>query len=174
VLATLKPALHSALLAAKDAGHGHVILDGTLIHTDRNSTPGPPPSVDLWWSGKHRHHGGNIQVVSAPDGWPLWTSQVRPGREHDTTAPRRPRPARRDHLLGRRRPAGPGRPGLRRRGRPAHHPAQEAQERHPDRRPADLQRRPQRPALSRRTRELAAQDNLQGAAPLPRLPLAPR
>jgi hypothetical protein len=41
--------------------------------------------VDLWWSGKHHHHGGNIRVVSAPDGWPLWTSDVRPGREHDTT-----------------------------------------------------------------------------------------
>jgi hypothetical protein len=27
-------------------------------------------------------------VVSAPDGWPLWTSQVRPGREHDMTAAR--------------------------------------------------------------------------------------
>jgi hypothetical protein len=35
-----------------------------------------------------RPHGGNIQVVSAPDGWPLWTSQVRPGRDHDTTAMR--------------------------------------------------------------------------------------
>ncbi len=23
-----------------------------------------------------------------PDGWPIWTSDVRPGREHDTTAPR--------------------------------------------------------------------------------------
>jgi hypothetical protein len=44
--------------------------------------------VDLWWSGKHRHHGGNTQVVSAPDGWPLLTSPVRPGREHDTTAAR--------------------------------------------------------------------------------------
>ncbi len=88
VLAALKPSLHGALLAAKAAGHSHVILDGTLICTDRNSTPGPTASVDLWWSGKHRHHGGNIQVVSAPDGWPLWTSQVRPGREHDTTAAR--------------------------------------------------------------------------------------
>ncbi len=37
--------------------------------------------VDLWWSGKHKHHGGNIAVITAPDGWP-----VRPGREHDTTA----------------------------------------------------------------------------------------
>jgi hypothetical protein len=44
--------------------------------------------VDLWWSGKHHHHGGNVQVISAPDGWPLWTSQVRPGREHDTTCVR--------------------------------------------------------------------------------------
>ena len=77
-----------ALLAAKAAGHSHVLLDGTLIATDRIATPGPTRGVDLWWSGKHRHHGGNIQVVSAPDGWPLWTSPVRPGREHDTTAAR--------------------------------------------------------------------------------------
>ena len=88
VLTARKPSLHGALLAAKAAGHTHVIVDGTLISTDRSSTPGPTRGVDLWWSGKHRHHGGNIQVVSAPDGWPLWTSQVRPGREHDTTAAR--------------------------------------------------------------------------------------
>ena len=88
VLADRKPSLHGALLAAKAAGHTHVILDGTLIHTDRISTPGPTSGVDLWWSGKHRHHGGNIQAISAPDGWPLWTSDVRPGREHDTTAAR--------------------------------------------------------------------------------------
>jgi hypothetical protein len=35
--------------------------------------------------GKHDNHGGNVQVITAPDGWPLWTSDVRPGREHDTT-----------------------------------------------------------------------------------------
>lgn len=62
--------LRGALLAAKAAGHSHVIVDGTLMHTDRISTLGPTPGVDLWWSGKHHHHGGNIQVVSAPDGWP--------------------------------------------------------------------------------------------------------
>jgi hypothetical protein len=88
VLAACQPSLHGALLAAKAAGHSHVIVDGTLIYTDRVATPGPTPGVDLWWSGKHHHHGGNIQVVSAPDGWPLWTSQVRPGREHDMTAAR--------------------------------------------------------------------------------------
>ncbi len=85
VLAARKPNLHSALLAAKIAGHSHVNIDGTLLETDRCSLPGPTPGVDLWWSGKHHHHGGNIQVVSTPDGWPLWTSEVRPGREHDLT-----------------------------------------------------------------------------------------
>src|SRR5664280_850609 len=65
VLAVRKPSLHGALLAAKAAGHTHVIVDGTLIYTDRIDTPGPTPGVDLWWSGKHKHHGGNIQVVSA-------------------------------------------------------------------------------------------------------------
>jgi hypothetical protein len=29
-----------------------------------------------------------VQVVTVPDGWPIWTSEVRPGREHDTTAVR--------------------------------------------------------------------------------------
>lgn len=88
VLAAQAPSLHGALLAAKAAGHSHVSIDGTLIETDRLSTPGPTEGVDLWWSGKHGNHGGNIQVITAPDGWPLWTSQVRPGREHDTTAVR--------------------------------------------------------------------------------------
>lgn len=86
VLAARAPKLESALLAAKIAGHPHVDIDGTLIEIDRCAAPGPTPGVDLWWSGKHDNHGGNIQVVTAPDGWPVWTSQVRPGREHDTTA----------------------------------------------------------------------------------------
>ncbi|WP_170918358.1 transposase family protein, partial [Pseudonocardia sp. Ae406_Ps2] len=69
-------------------GHTHVNLDGTLIATDRCRALGLTPGVDLWWSGKHRRHGGNIQVLTAPDGWPLWTSDVRPGREHDTRCAR--------------------------------------------------------------------------------------
>ena len=88
ILAGAAPSLHGALLAARTAGHSHVNLDGTLIRTDRSRAVGPAPGVDLWWSGKHRQHGGNIQVVTAPDGWPLWTSPVRPGREHDTTCAR--------------------------------------------------------------------------------------
>ena len=93
VLAAAAPGLHGALLAAALAGHTHVGLDGTLIRTDRSKAAGPSMTalgrpVDLWWSGKHHHHGGNVQVVTAPDGWPLWTSPVRPGREHDTTCAR--------------------------------------------------------------------------------------
>jgi hypothetical protein len=88
VLAAAAPSLHGALLAARLAGHSHVHLDGTVIRTDRSKAVGPTTGVDLWWSGKHHHHGGNVQVVTAPDGWPLWTSPVRPGREHDTTCAR--------------------------------------------------------------------------------------
>ncbi len=85
MLARRRPTLRGALIAAKAAGYSHVVVDGTVIRIDRLHVPGPNGS-DLWWSGKHKHHGGNVQVVSAPDGWPLWTSDVRPGREHDTTA----------------------------------------------------------------------------------------
>ncbi len=92
-LAATAPGLRGALLAARAAGQSHVTVDGTLIRTDRCRAPGPTARtdrgdrrVDLWWSGKHAAHGGNVQVIAAPDGWPLWTSDVRPGREHDTTA----------------------------------------------------------------------------------------
>jgi hypothetical protein len=43
VLAAQAPGLHSALLAAKTAGYDYVLPDGTLIETDRVSTPGPTP-----------------------------------------------------------------------------------------------------------------------------------
>ena len=36
--------------------------------------------------GQARRARRQLQVIAAPDGWPLWTSGVRPGREHDTTA----------------------------------------------------------------------------------------
>lgn len=100
VVAEQAPLLHGALIAARAAGHRHVNIDGTLFETDRVSIPGPTTvrtskksgprrcKVDLFWSGKHKRHGGNVQVVTAPDGWPLWVSDVRPGREHDVTAAR--------------------------------------------------------------------------------------
>ncbi|MGW2936163.1 HARBI1 family protein [Streptomyces sp. NPDC001156] len=87
VLSDHAPDLVTALERAVAAGHTHLNLDGTVVRTDRVAAPGPN-GADLWWSGKHRHHGGNVQVISAPDGWPLWVSPVRPGREHDTTCAR--------------------------------------------------------------------------------------
>ncbi len=84
VLAGKAPRLCDALAEAKEQGWSHVNLDGTVIATDRVSTPGPG-RADLWWSGKHKHHGGNVQALSDPGGWLIWTSDVRSGREHDTT-----------------------------------------------------------------------------------------
>ena len=85
----LAPCVHDALLATKAAGATHLNLDGTLTHTDRVAIRGPN-GADLWWSGKHKHHGGNIQVLSYPDGFPCWAPDVRPGREHDTTCAKKP------------------------------------------------------------------------------------
>lgn len=61
---------------------GFVILDGTLIATDRIAADEP------YYSMKHRRHGMNVQVVATPDGTPLWFSRALPGRTHDLTAAR--------------------------------------------------------------------------------------
>jgi hypothetical protein len=55
-------------------------VTGALIETDRCRTLGPTPGVDVWWSGKHAQHGGNVQVITAPDGWPIWTFTDRTSR----------------------------------------------------------------------------------------------
>src|SRR3954464_15758080 len=62
VLAAPNPSLHGALLAAKAAGHSHVLLDGTLIAADRIATPRPTPRGGLLWGGKDRHPAGNTPV----------------------------------------------------------------------------------------------------------------
>jgi len=86
-LADHAPDLSTALERAATAGYTHLNLDGTVIRTDRAAAAGPD-KAGLRWPGKHKHHGGNVQVIAAPDGWPLWISPVRPGREHDTTRAR--------------------------------------------------------------------------------------
>ncbi|WP_235006271.1 transposase family protein [Nocardiopsis sp. JB363] len=57
-------------------------MDGTLIDCDRVAADRP------FCSGKHQHHGMNIQVLSAPEGEPLWPSWSLPGAVHDTKAAR--------------------------------------------------------------------------------------
>lgn len=64
-----------------------VCLDGTLIPATRSSTPSAT-GRDVWYSGKHKRHGGNIQVLTDPSGYPVWTSEVEPGSTHDLTAAR--------------------------------------------------------------------------------------
>src|SRR3954468_23535825 len=88
VLAAQAPDLHEVLQAGQAAGWTHVTLDGTLIATDRCRTVNPDTGHDLWYSGKHRAHGGNVQIVGDPTGFPVAVSDVEPGSTHDLTAAR--------------------------------------------------------------------------------------
>jgi hypothetical protein len=92
VLAQEAPELGEALEQAQEEGLPHVILDGTIIPADRcqeKTISVKGKVIDLWYSGKAHCHGGNVQSVTAPDGLPLWVSQVEPGSVHDITAARR-------------------------------------------------------------------------------------
>jgi hypothetical protein len=77
VLADHAPDVSTAPKRAAAAGYTHLNLDCSVIRTGRVAAPGPK-GTNLWWSGKHKHHGGNVQGNSAPDGWPIWVSPVRP------------------------------------------------------------------------------------------------
>jgi hypothetical protein len=91
VLADQAPDLREALERAKGEGLSHVILDGKIIPSDRCKEPAISVKgevIDLWYSGKAHTHGGNIQAVLAPDGFPLWVSPAEPGSVHDITAAR--------------------------------------------------------------------------------------
>jgi hypothetical protein len=91
VLAAQAPELPEALTRAMADGLAFVILDGKVIPADRcreKTTSVKGESVDLWYSGKARRHGGNIQAVASPAGFPLWVSPAEPGSVHDITAAR--------------------------------------------------------------------------------------
>ena len=91
VLADQAPDLHGALVRARGEGFPHVILDGKIICCDRCKEPALSVKgevIDRWYSGKAHTHGGNIQAVAAPDGFPLWVSDAEPGSVHDITAAR--------------------------------------------------------------------------------------
>lgn len=91
VLAAQAPDLTEALERVKDEGWAYVILDGTVVAGDRDAAPKTSKkgqAIDLWFSGKAHHHGGNLQAVMRPDGLPVWISSVEPGSVHDLTAAR--------------------------------------------------------------------------------------
>jgi len=96
VLADQAPDLHEALARAQDEGWAYVILDGKVFSADRcteKTTSLKGKQIDLWYSGKAHEHGGNVQALSAPTGFPLWVSDVEPGSVHDLTVAR-------EHVLG--------------------------------------------------------------------------
>jgi hypothetical protein len=94
-LAAQAPDLHQVLAQRREAGDTHLILDGSLFTCDRvaattTKTKGKNrgQTVHLWYSGKHRAFGGNIQFLASPGGFPLWTSPVLPGSRNDLSAAR--------------------------------------------------------------------------------------
>lgn len=80
VLAERAPTLLEALRSHDP--NEFLVLDGTLIRTDRVAADEP------YYSMKHRHHGMNVQALTLPDGTPIWYSRALPGRTHDLTAAR--------------------------------------------------------------------------------------
>jgi hypothetical protein len=80
LLAARAPQLRQAVRDAKKAGWAYAILDGTLIPIDRVAADRP------FYSGKHKKHGMNLQVIASPDGDILWVSGALPGSVHDKKA----------------------------------------------------------------------------------------
>jgi Helix-turn-helix of DDE superfamily endonuclease/DDE superfamily endonuclease len=68
LLAARAPKLREAVRGAQKAGHAYVVPDGTLIPIDRVAAGRP------FYSGKHKKHGMNLQVIASPGGDIVWVS----------------------------------------------------------------------------------------------------
>ena len=84
VLAALAPTLHHAITVS--AGKAFVILDGTLLSIDRVAMSSGRDRP--YYSGKHKRHGVNVQVLADPAGRLIWASGALPGARHDMGAAR--------------------------------------------------------------------------------------
>jgi hypothetical protein len=84
VLATLAPTLQQAMQTA--AAKAYVILDGTLLRIDRVAMASGRDRA--YYSGKHKAHGVNVQVIADPAGRLIWASPTVPGARHDAGAAR--------------------------------------------------------------------------------------
>lgn len=80
VLAAFAPALTEAMKTIRTKAF--VTLDGTLLPIDRIAADTP------YYSGKHKRHGVNVQVLTDSFGRLLWASPALPGSTHDVTAAR--------------------------------------------------------------------------------------
>ena len=88
VISSKAPSLGEVIERMQRDGEPFVCLDGTLIRTDRVAARDPGTGYHLWYSGKHKAFGGNVQVLADRTGHPVWTSPVEPGSTHDITAAR--------------------------------------------------------------------------------------
>ena len=91
VVSAEAPGLEEALERAVKEGTPYVILDGKIVSTDRcheKTVSRKGRDIDLWYSGKKKDFGGNIQGLFYPDGLPMWISDVLPGNVHDLAAAR--------------------------------------------------------------------------------------
>ncbi|WP_344494697.1 transposase family protein [Streptomyces enissocaesilis] len=98
LLAAQAPRLDRALKKIAKQGGEVVLIDGTLIPTQRRTGKADRRN----YSGKHHHHGLHFLALTDERGRLIWISAARPGRTHDITA------ARHDHILAHLRAAGLG------------------------------------------------------------------
>ncbi len=84
LLAAMAPSLAQAIEVAR--GKAFVILDGTLLRIDRVGMTGGRDRP--YYSGKHKCHGLNVQVLADPAGRLIWVSPTLPGSRHDMGAAR--------------------------------------------------------------------------------------
>ncbi|PSJ30684.1 IS5/IS1182 family transposase [Streptosporangium nondiastaticum] len=96
LLAAQAPRLDRALKKIAKRGEEVVLIDGTLIPTERRTGRADRRN----YSGKHRRHGLHFLALTDERGRLIWISAARPGRTHDITA------ARHDHILAHLRAAG--------------------------------------------------------------------
>ncbi len=98
LLAAQAPRLDRALRKVAKQGEEVVLIDGTLISTQRRTGKANRRN----YSGKNHHHGLHFLALTDEKGRLIWISAARPGRTHDITA------ARHDHILAHLRAAGLG------------------------------------------------------------------
>src|SRR5690242_1590547 len=84
LLAAMAPTLAQAIEVAR--GKAYVTLDGTLLRIDRVGMTGGRDRP--YYSGKHKCHGMNVQVLADPAGRLIWVSPALPGARHDMGAAR--------------------------------------------------------------------------------------
>ncbi|MFE9479546.1 transposase family protein [Streptomyces spororaveus] len=83
LLAAQAPRLDRALKKIAKQGGEVVLIDGTLIPTQRRTGKADRHN----YSGKHRRHGLHFLALTDERGRLIWISAARPGRTHDNTDP---------------------------------------------------------------------------------------